>query len=154
MAASRLRARRPAINVLAAAVLSLGLLACTASGPASSGESSPSVRPGSTLPPKPLVPASDLPTTGEVPEPVMTAVLADLATRTGGDTSQAQVVTAEAVEWPNGALGCPEPGMMYTQVIVPGYHVVLSLDGREYDYRVAGEGDVIRLCENPGPLGA
>ena len=63
-------------------------------------------------------------------------------------------MTAEAVEWPDGALGCPEMGMMYIQQITPGYQVVLSLDGTEYDYRVAGEAESIRLCEGLRPAGA
>ena len=84
----------------------------------------------------------------------MDAVLADLGTRTGTDPSGATVVKAEAVEWPDGSLGCPELGVMYMQVVTPGYQVVLGLDGTSYDYRVAGEGDVIRLCEGLKPAAA
>jgi hypothetical protein len=84
----------------------------------------------------------------------MDAVLADLAARTGADVSGATVTKAEAVEWPDGALGCPELGVMYVQVVTPGYQVVLTLDGTDYDYRVAGEGDVIRLCDGLKPAGA
>jgi hypothetical protein len=83
----------------------------------------------------------------------MDAVLADLGAHTGTDPSGATVVKAEAVDWPDGSLGCPELGMMYIQVITPGYQVVLALDGTSYDYRVAGEGDVIRLCEGLKPAG-
>jgi hypothetical protein len=83
----------------------------------------------------------------------MAAVLADLSTRTGTDASAATVTQAEAVTWPDGSLGCPEPGMMYTQVVTPGYQVVLEFEGTTYDYRVAGEGQVIRLCQDLGPAG-
>ena len=34
-----------------------------------------------------------------------------------------KVLSAEAVTWSDGSLGCPEPGMMYTQALVPGYRV-------------------------------
>jgi hypothetical protein len=88
---------------------------------------------------------------GEVPPAVMAAVIADLTVRAGVDASGATVVQSEAVEWPDGALGCPEPGVMYTQALTPGYQVVLSLGGEEYDYRVADEGQVIRLCESKIP---
>ncbi len=81
----------------------------------------------------------------------MTAVQADLSAKTGKDASTATVVKAEAVTWPDGSLGCPQPGMMYTQMVQPGYQVVLELDGTTYDYRVAGEGAVIRLCEGLKP---
>jgi hypothetical protein len=83
----------------------------------------------------------------------MASVVADLSTRTGKDASAATVTTAESVTWPDGSLGCPEPGMMYTQIVTPGYHVVLELDGTSYDYRVAGDGNVVRLCEDLGPAG-
>ena len=35
--------------------------------------------------------------------------------------------------------------MMYTQAITPGYHVVISVGGVEYDYRATDAGQV-RLC--------
>jgi hypothetical protein len=38
------------------------------------------------------------------------------------------VVQAEAVTWPDGALGCPEPGIVYTQALVPGYWVVVEAE--------------------------
>ena len=39
------------------------------------------------------------------------------------------VVSYEDVTWPDGALGCPEPGMSYTQALVPGARLVLEADG-------------------------
>jgi hypothetical protein len=41
-----------------------------------------------------------------------------------------EVVVAEEVTWPDGALGCPEPDGMYTQALVEGYRIVLEVDGR------------------------
>ncbi len=45
-----------------------------------------------------------------------------------------QIVVHEAtnVTWRTSALGCPRPGMMYLQVLTPGYRVRLAHDGREY----------------------
>ena len=65
--------------------------------------------------------------------------------------AEPSVIRAEAVTWSDGALGCPEPGGMYTQALVDGYQVVIEVDGQEYDYRV-GHGTDVRLCEKP-PLG-
>ena len=91
--------------------------------------------------------------TGEVPEAVLQAIQQQLAIDVPGvDLAAATVVTAEAVEWSDGSLGCPEPGMMYTQAITPGYQVVISVGGVEYDYRATDAGQV-RLCQAPGPLG-
>jgi hypothetical protein len=83
----------------------------------------------------------------------MDAVRSRLAADTGLDASAAEVKVAEEVEWPDGSLGCPEPGMMYTQALVPGYRVVLVLDGREYDYRIVARSGAIRLCEGTKPIG-
>jgi hypothetical protein len=146
---------RPAAALILAIVTSGLVAACTATGGAgTSTEPTGSIRPGPSEPGRPTVPPSTVPVTGEVPEAVMDAVRADLSARTGIDASGATVVTAEAVAWPDGSLGCPQPGVMYIQVVTPGYHVVLSLEGTTYDYRVAGEGSVIRLCEGLKPAGA
>ncbi|WP_418605475.1 hypothetical protein [Georgenia sp. SUBG003] len=51
--------------------------------------------------------------------------------------------------WNDGSLGCPEPGTVYTQALVDGYHVVLEAGGERYDYRVGGAADV-RLCTSAG----
>ena len=45
------------------------------------------------------------------------------------------VVRDEAVLWTDGSLGCPRPGVMYTQAEVPGYWVELEIAGRRFDYR-------------------
>jgi hypothetical protein len=58
----------------------------------------------------------------------------DLARQLGIGTSQITVVEVEAIEWPNSGLGCPQPGMMYAQVITPGHRIVLETEGRTYEY--------------------
>jgi hypothetical protein len=65
----------------------------------------------------------------------------------GVDFDEIEVVSAEAVEWPDAALGCPQGGMMYAQVITPGYQIVLEADGEEYDFHTesSAEGQII-LC--------
>ena len=42
------------------------------------------------------------------------------------------VVGVEPVEWPDSALGCAQPGMMYMQVITPGFRVTLEQAGQRY----------------------
>jgi hypothetical protein len=78
------------------------------------------------------------------------AAIADLAATADVDTAQVEVRTAERVTWSDGSLGCPEPGMMYTQALVPGYRIVLSVDGTEVAYHGA-EGTVPARCEDPQP---
>ena len=55
-------------------------------------------------------------------------------------------MSAQAVTWNDGSLGCPEPGQAYTQALVDGYQVVLEVDGDRYDYRV-GNGASVKLCD-------
>ncbi|MDH5423345.1 MAG: hypothetical protein OEY55_16205 [Acidimicrobiia bacterium] len=87
------------------------------------------------------------PVTGEVPADLLAAIMADAESRSA--TSAAlTVVRAESVTWSDGSLGCPEPGMMYTQALVTGYWVVLDAGGQQMDYR-AGTSGSFKYC----PLG-
>jgi len=65
---------------------------------------------------------------------------------TGMEISHQRV---QATEWPSSALGCPEPGMSYLTVIVPGYLVSLTADGKPYTVHVGGGRAVVcdRLAE-------
>jgi hypothetical protein len=75
-------------------------------------------------------------------------VLADAANRTGTPADDITILRAQAVQWPDGSLGCPEPGQMYTQAIVDGYWVELDASGKTYDYRLDERG-MFRLCTAP-----
>jgi hypothetical protein len=86
------------------------------------------------------------PVTGEVPEDMMAAILADAADRADLPPEAFTVVRAEAVIWNDGSLGCPQPGMMYTQALVDGYWVELQAEGKELDYRATQSGYFV-LCE-------
>jgi hypothetical protein len=132
----------------AAAPASSSSSASPASPAASAGESRPSPE-APSLNPAPTAPA---PVTGEVPPTVMNAARAELATHVGIDrAASATVLSAEAVDWPDGSLGCPQPDMVYPQVITPGYQVVFEVDGKEYDIRATTSGFVM-LCESGRPL--
>ena len=84
-----------------------------------------------------------------IPDAVWAAILADLERQTGGP-SDPEVVSADAMTWNDGSLGCPEAGQAYTQALVDGYQVILEVDGERYDYRV-GSGLAVKLCDG-GPL--
>ena len=78
------------------------------------------------------------------------AAVADLAASEGVGEDTIEVVESRQVTWPDGAVGCPEPGGMYTQALVPGYRIVLAVDGVEVTY-TGGEGRVPARCDDPGP---
>ncbi len=83
---------------------------------------------------------------GEAAEALVKAAQADLAQRLGAPVGQISVVSVSEVVWPDGSLGCPQPGQVYTQATMPGYQIVLSYQGQEYVYHT----DTNRafLCEN------
>lgn len=94
------------------------------------------------------VPASDeTPLSGEVPQALLERIMADLEGRTGAPRSEFLIERAGAVQWNDGSLGCPQPGQVYTQAIVPGYQVVLRHGETSYDYHAAERGFLI-LCED------
>lgn len=66
--------------------------------------------------------------------PLIQAAQADLAERLNISLEGIVIQSAEAVEWPDASLGCPQPGMMYAQVITPGYRIVLTAQGQDYVY--------------------
>ena len=115
------------------AILALGLsLVVAACGPAPAGET---VSPIST--------ATNVPEGGQE---ATQAARQDLAARLEISADEIQVVSIEAVEWPDASLGCPEPGMSYAQVITPGYRIVLEAGGEEYEYHT-GTSSVV-LCQD------
>ena len=61
-----------------------------------------------------------------------------LAGKLGVAAAAPQLDKAEAVDWADASLGCPEPGMMYAQLITPGYKVSLKVGGKTHDVHVAG----------------
>lgn len=71
--------------------------------------------------------------------PLVEQAKADLAARLGIAVDEITVVSAEAVVWPDGSLGCPQPGMAYTQVLVEGAKIVLWAEGRTWPYHAGGE---------------
>jgi hypothetical protein len=74
----------------------------------------------------------------------------DLAERLKTAPDNVTVVDAQAVNWPDASLGCPQPGKMYAQVITPGYQIVLRVGGQEYTYHTGGSN--FTLCENGEPI--
>ena len=83
-----------------------------------------------------------------MPQEILDAILTDLAESEGLTIDGILVTRAESVVWPDGSLGCPKPGEMYTQALVDGYWVVLEAEGRRFDYRADVSGFFFS-CEGP-----
>lgn len=72
----------------------------------------------------------------------------DFSQRTGISWSLISTKSAEAVDWPDTSLGCPEPDKMYAQVITPGYRIILTDGSTELEYHADQHGRIV-LCNTP-----
>ncbi len=63
---------------------------------------------------------------------------ADLAKRLSISSAQVELVSISYVTWPDSSLGCPQPGMAYTQVTVDGTLIRLKAGGQTYEYHGGG----------------
>jgi hypothetical protein len=82
--------------------------------------------------------------------PEVQQAVTDLAGRLGLPAAAIEVVRREEVTWPNGSLGCPQPGMVYKQQLVNGSRLLLTAQGVEYAYHAGGSGH-FRYCADPQP---
>ncbi|KAA9111385.1 hypothetical protein [Microbacterium rhizomatis] len=128
---------------LTGVVLLLSLTGCSGGTVADPVESASTRPPFQTTTPGPIPTATGTP--AELPTAKWNAIIADLATR-GVSGSAPEIVSATATTWQNGALGCPQPGQSYTQALIDGMQVIMSVDGKTYDYRF-GADDTPVLCE-------
>ncbi|MEZ4522585.1 MAG: hypothetical protein R3A46_13210 [Thermomicrobiales bacterium] len=86
------------------------------------------------------------PTVYPVPEPVNLVV--DRAIDDYGVIRAAvELFSYEPATWSSTALGCPERGRSYAQIVTSGYEVVLSVLGAQVVYHVDDTGAAIVECE-------
>ena len=71
-------------------------------------------------------------------EAIATQAKQDLAKRLSVSTDQIDLIEVRSVTWPDGSLGCPQPGMMYTQMVVDGLLIRLRARGNIYEYHSGG----------------
>jgi len=70
----------------------------------------------------------------------------DLTERLAISADQVEFIVYETVTWRDGSLGCPMPGMAYTQALQDGYRIQLQVGDQQYDYH-GGRGQPF-LCES------
>lgn len=66
--------------------------------------------------------------------PQMVAARRDLAGRLGVTEREILFLSGEGKTWPDASLGCPEPGVMYTQAQVRGWVLTFGHRQRTYTY--------------------
>ena len=127
-------------------------LACSACGPnaGTPAQAPASAASATPAPPPPSVTpvSSSLPGSNEAPDsqPAVATALGDAASHLGVIPSDLHVGQVEAHQWPDSSLGCPKPGLMYSQIVTPGYLIVISAAGKELEYHSDARARVV-LCQ-------
>ena len=79
-------------------------------------------------------------------ESLVQAALVDAAKVSGRPRDSLVVLDAVAVDWPDGAGGCPEPGVEYTQAQVPGFRILIRAGKQVLNYHATRFSRVPQLC--------
>ncbi len=94
------------------------------------------------------------------PEPTSTPTIpsfggkfiAELSRSAGLNPSEISVYSYEEVTFNNLGLGCPEPGMMYAQVITLGWIIIFEADQKKYEFHSDLEGNNFINCTKVNSL--
>ena len=119
--------------------VSVGVLALLLFGGLMSGcaDTSPPKGPGHVADERP----------GKVASRPEAVAVSAVAAQSGLTPDQLVVISLEAMNFADGSLDCPQPGIAYPQVITPGYWVLLEGGSQSFDVRVSG--DRGRICDTP-----
>lgn len=77
------------------------------------------------------------------------AAVAEVAQRQGVEPGRVRVTSITAMEWPDTALGCPQPGRLYAQVITPGWRIQLTAGGQAMAIHTNSSGSALVVCDRP-----
>jgi len=83
-------------------------------------------------------------------QPLIDLVLQDMSTQMGVAPPDVEVLEARTVVWPDGSLGCPQPGMAYIQVQIEGALVRVRVGDQVYEYHAGGRQPPF-ICNKPAP---
>ena len=133
-------------SLLAGTLLTTLVLSACAAGVATS--SPPETSPDPTPVDETVEPTA--PAAADISGAGLAALVERAAEEAGVAIDEVHVVTAEQVTWSDGSLGCPEPGMGYTQALVDGFRVVLEIGGDELNFHAAQGGEFV-FCDDPQP---
>ena len=97
----------------------------------------------------PRDPSVPIPSVSDL-QPLIEKATADLAQRLSIPASRIITIEAKGVFWSDASLGCPQSGTPYTQVLTPGYLILLESGGNKFEYH-ANLHNYVFYCENPTP---
>jgi hypothetical protein len=131
-----------------AASLVLTLCACaggsaptptSASAPAAGSAASPAPAPSQS-------PILDGSPAAEAQAVAIDAARRDAAQRLNTTPESLQIEVVESRQWPDRALGCPRSGVLYAQILTPGYLIILSSGSRRFEYHADDRGMAV-FCQ-------
>jgi len=90
----------------------------------------------------------------DISDPVVQALVLQTKTylveKFGLNLDEITLFSVHNVEWPDASLGCPRVGMMYAQVITPGYQIQLQANGEVFMFHT-DTGNQVILCNANRP---
>ena len=75
--------------------------------------------------------------------PAQLAAISALSKNLGLTPDQIKIASVEAVDWPDSCLGVTVEGVACSQVITPGFRVVLEANGKQVEYHTNQDGTVV-----------
>ena len=75
--------------------------------------------------------------------PAQQAAISAVIQNLGVVADQVKVVSTEAVDWPDSCLGIVTEGIACTQVVTPGFRVILDVAGKQVEYHTNQDGTVL-----------
>ena len=118
-------------------IVTLGLTLLIACAEPSGDGESPAI--------EPIDPAQEPEVSQNLPEPfsldqAVEAARTDMVNRLSIPREEIEIIAADSVTWGDGSLGCPEPGMFYTQALVPGFFIHLRHGEKDAFYHAGRNG--------------
>ena len=120
-------------------IITILMMVITACGPVIAATEEPSA-PAEEQEPTPTHIPVDL-------TPAQRAALTALADQLSLTADKIKLVSTEAVTWPDGCLGIVRMGVLCTQAEVPGFKIILEVDGKNYEFHTNQDGSIVMLAE-------
>lgn len=95
--------------------------------------------------PSEILTANDTP----LPPEIQSAVLKNAAKRTSKAVAALSILQFQQQNWSDGCLGLGKPDELCTQVITPGWQVVVTDGIRNWTYRTDDAGNLVKLAKTP-----
>jgi len=125
---------------LLALLLVLPCLACsTPTAPHTDGAAASKPTEGSTV-------IAQAPPTPVTLQALVQSALAQAQKLSGRPPNEISVIDAAAVDWPDGSGGCPQPEMVYTQAVVPGYRIRIRAGKQVMNFHAARFSVAAQFC--------